>query len=626
MLPSMPFLFTASRDSVLNEDKSPACVTSDPNNDANLKDPTISNNISTLSYECLPVDERECADELVLLAENSPFGEKRKLIAQATNPRKKKKPEAVQTPHDEKSNSDEQANHFATAYFMKAKGELDEITFQRFIALLSEINEETVNVVSLYHEIAALLKYHAELLNDFVGFLLPHQALEVGKLTELFNLEQTWNYFRKLDAFHFNKVNHLLEQISSNPNMTHNILRSSFISAFKGHPNISEGLFVLLPDEKPTTSGKEDYEDITDMSLDHNSWETLDIQDPPTKGCTSGECECVCHSFATKKFCTFCNVRFIKDQMFIQTGKGLRFAKVTFKGRQLAEELQRLHPTFYKTATSHKKTKSGSHSVKEGKPKVTGKHVAQFTDKSKTIEVTVSHEEREIPETEKLDEDDEILLLEEQLSKDNINFGQEYVLSEDVILESTNSEDMEFDSGDDFNLASPLSIKLDEDSHNSTEQTLPEKKEKKVGELNEPNNSDVLVCVETVQNNSERDQIVLPKTETTEDPLSSKIKFEEKSSKSSTEIKSEEQTNKQQTVLSDSQDKGKELTSSKVWTREEDKLILQAFQRQIGSEQTFSEISSLLPLRSVDDIQGRFQVLMNLLEKVTSGCFDVYPQ
>lgn len=66
-------------------------------------------------------------------------------------------------------------------------------------------------------------------------------------------------------------------------------------------------------------------------------------------------------------------------------------------------------------------------------------------------------------------------------------------------------------------------------------------------------------------------------------------------------------------------DKGEE---AKVWTREEDKLILEAFKQQHSHEQAFSKISSLLPSRSIEDIQGRFQVLMNLLEQMTNGCYE----
>ena len=55
-------------------------------------------------------------------------------------------------------------------------------------------------------------------------------------------------------------------------------------------------------------------------------------------------------------------------------------------------------------------------------------------------------------------------------------------------------------------------------------------------------------------------------------------------------------------LTSDKSEEEREGTKQRLWTREEDKLILEAFQKQLGTEQTFSRISDLLTNRSVDDV------------------------
>uniref|UniRef100_A0A1B6D7L8 Myb-like domain-containing protein n=2 Tax=Clastoptera arizonana TaxID=38151 RepID=A0A1B6D7L8_9HEMI len=55
------------------------------------------------------------------------------------------------------------------------------------------------------------------------------------------------------------------------------------------------------------------------------------------------------------------------------------------------------------------------------------------------------------------------------------------------------------------------------------------------------------------------------------------------------------------------------------WTKEEDKIILQAFQLEGDTKATLMKINQLLPLRSIEEIQKRFQVLLQLLQRMTSA-------
>lgn len=50
-----------------------------------------------------------------------------------------------------------------------------------------------------------------------------------------------------------------------------------------------------------------------------------------------------------------------------------------------------------------------------------------------------------------------------------------------------------------------------------------------------------------------------------------------------------------------------------TWTREEDKIILQTFQKENDKEHAYSSIAKKLTNRTVPQIRNRFQTLMTLL-------------
>ncbi|XP_014291364.1 GON-4-like protein isoform X2 [Halyomorpha halys] len=558
----------------------------------------VSNELQEFSFGSIPEDEKECDDELVLMAENASIGEKRKNQSQSTPTRKKKKIEAVEPLLEDRVNNDEQANHFATSYFMKAKAELDEPTFLKFISLLSEVNESNTNIITLYNEMMDLLSKHSDLAEEFIGFLHPHQALEVQKFTEYIQFESCWNFFRKIDAFHLNKVYHLLEQHMLNPSVTSETIKNSLLSTFKGHPNISEGLLYFLPGEKPPASCKEDFEDISDLGLEESSmWEKLSIPEQLQRGCAPDLCDCPCHLCIPKKFCTFCNIKFSNGQIYVQTGKGLRFAKVTFRGCHQDEVLYQLNPTIYSKPVERKRTKSLSHQTKAShasEPPPKSEIVVETikdADKCKEIDLIELTKEAIPAEIEENDcevaielvlplvQNEEIICVNEQDALEKISDAQMCIVLDNALETSENV---------------PTSNAKEEDVHETTLKA----EEVEIG-----------IDKEIKNDKSESNKIKIEvdkcdrKTEETINEIIVKDSDVEILSKEK-EIKIEEE---------------KLENKPRLWTREEDKLILQAFQKQLSTEQTFSRISDLMPNRTVEDIQGRFQVLMNLLEQMTSG-------
>jgi hypothetical protein len=54
------------------------------------------------------------------------------------------------------------------------------------------------------------------------------------------------------------------------------------------------------------------------------------------------------------------------------------------------------------------------------------------------------------------------------------------------------------------------------------------------------------------------------------------------------------------------------------WTREEDKIILQAIRQRNDNEATFKHISEILENRSLLEIKNRFHKLMSLLQQMAA--------
>lgn len=69
-------------------------------------------------------------------------------------------------------------------------------------------------------------------------------------------------------------------------------------------------------------------------------------------------------------------------------------------------------------------------------------------------------------------------------------------------------------------------------------------------------------------------------------------------------------------------DSRSEDMSQTTWTKEEDKVILKMFQQECATERILYMIRQQLPQRSVEQIQNRFQTLMNLLQKMTGVRMD----
>lgn len=71
------------------------------------------------------------------------------------------------------------------------------IVFKKFMDLL---HEHYFNTTDLYHRVMELFKGHPDLCEDFLGFLLPHQAIQCGKFMEHLAFSEMSSFLHKLEV------------------------------------------------------------------------------------------------------------------------------------------------------------------------------------------------------------------------------------------------------------------------------------------------------------------------------------------------------------------------------------------------------------------------------------------
>lgn len=62
------------------------------------------------------------------------------------------------------------------------------------------------NVTDLYRRVENLLKPHTDLIDEFLTFLLPYQALEVGRFIDHFLLTKMKEFCAKLEVIYNNII------------------------------------------------------------------------------------------------------------------------------------------------------------------------------------------------------------------------------------------------------------------------------------------------------------------------------------------------------------------------------------------------------------------------------------
>ncbi|XP_014666206.1 PREDICTED: GON-4-like protein isoform X1 [Priapulus caudatus] len=245
----------------------------------------------------------------------------------------------------------------ARSYLNKLRAELadHEEVYMEVLRLLYEFgqqNAEERDPVQLFDHLAETLRGWPELLLGFVDFLYPYQALKCGLLETKMEYERARLFLRKLEVYfrrlpaHFQKALRVMAQYQDKLITRWRDLRDTLRPLLKGHSHLLEEFSMFFPEERPTASMLTGYEEIElgDGDEDARSGIAADgyeeIRNPDLGDDYGGKkCQCECHVntndqmfMARKKHCTPCSMRFIDGNMYVRFpgSKGLQLAKIVF--------------------------------------------------------------------------------------------------------------------------------------------------------------------------------------------------------------------------------------------------------------------------------------------------------
>lgn len=261
---------------------------------------------------------------------------------------------------------EEREKQFTQQYLTRVQEALkgDHIRHAKFLCLLNSAQCNSTSPIQLYKEVSELLHDHQDLVDDFVGFLLPEQALECGKLLQYLNFTKIRLFLRKLEVHlgqqpqQLQRLLRSLHQLQRQPHVTAEAIFSVLQPLLRGQSHLMDELQQMMPTQGVPDSLMEDFEEV--MLPDEedeeeeeegegaaatavgspggggsSSCEELTLS-PPRDAPGTLQCPCTCHQrspdprfLSRARHCTRCGIKFLGGRVFLQTGKVLRPARVT---------------------------------------------------------------------------------------------------------------------------------------------------------------------------------------------------------------------------------------------------------------------------------------------------------
>ncbi|KAM7285849.1 GON-4-like protein [Ixodes scapularis] len=244
---------------------------------------------------------------------------------------------------------EERESQFAQQYLQRVHEALkhDPPRLLRVLNLLSKAETSGISPAELYHGMAELLlPDHPDVVEDFVSFLLPEQALECGKLPQYLLFSRIRLFLRKLEVHLSQQPQQLqrllrsLHQLQRQPELSLDSLCGVLQPLLRGQSHLLDELQQLLPSHRVPDSLMWDFEEVPlpeEEEEDVSSCEELTLS-PPRDAPGTPQCPCSCHLQAQDprflsraRHCTRCGIKFLDGRVFLQTGKVLRPAKVTVR-------------------------------------------------------------------------------------------------------------------------------------------------------------------------------------------------------------------------------------------------------------------------------------------------------
>lgn len=159
------------------------------------------------------------------------------------------------------------AQAFAEDYLAIAKKQLssDPETYDEFLRILAVSSEEECSPVELYKRIEVVLADHPDLVEGFVGFLEPHQAVEAGVFLANQEFVRARTFLRKLEVHfqrspsHFRKIINAFNSWNKKDPVE---LRQTIVPMLKGHLHLIDELYSFFDDLKPHVCSDDDFEEV----------------------------------------------------------------------------------------------------------------------------------------------------------------------------------------------------------------------------------------------------------------------------------------------------------------------------------------------------------------------------
>lgn len=285
--------------------------------------------------------------------------------------KKKKKYEtalAAIFPENDQSYS-QYAQDYAEGYMKKMRERLDAESFDLAIKLLASFGDaDDSNINLLYEQITEVLTdKNDDLIYEFLGFLLPGQALSIGKFTDYLELTRIKEFIRKLQVCmkkqptQVRKILNNLFHLSKSENITPLEVHTAMLPLLKSNPILVDCFFQLIPTEHPPESFFSD-----------DNWEDLDIDQSINCGIDYEEiipsdsedhtqlniCHCMCHKPGDNTHCRSCGLKFFKGRIYFDTLEGLKLAKINFEGADSSIVHSKIDKTKENTTVKQKNRKS----------------------------------------------------------------------------------------------------------------------------------------------------------------------------------------------------------------------------------------------------------------------------
>ncbi|KAE8746928.1 hypothetical protein FOCC_FOCC006348 [Frankliniella occidentalis] len=459
--------------------------------------------------------------------------------------------------------------------------------FSKFVELMNDFGKRLYSISDFYHQVINLLEDSPDLCEEFLLFLHPDQALQCGKFMEHLALTEMKSFLNKLEVCFSKQPQHLKKifaswtRLAENPNLTLEMVRNTILPLLRNNTFLSDSFLELLPTGRPPESKMTDFAQLNcdDVDSEHSGeedvYEFLDIPEDNDDRYGGENCQCCCHSSEDtsysnrSKHCDPCGIKVsIKQEECkhsVETDDEFPIKSKSPRQRPKISKSMREKPASARCLSLNRKPSGG---------------------KLSPSSLTVIHDQDAVAapcgdeNQPKLDLS--TLQTDQPRNKDHCHLGE--------------SE-------------SNVDIEIHHDNHLLSDKECEEEQVKE--ECHQGNS------YQEIQNA----ECMVSDTDTKDDEID--VQDEDKSAEYISMDEKDEDYEEEEACVDNSgtssdcdMEYSSEDNEAASWTREEDRIILCTFQSEPDKEKTLTIINAQLPHRTRNEINRRFQLLINLIQKM----------